>query len=69
MTGVVPMTVTFRKGEIEAMGMIDKVSYKKSGNDVLVTYLNSLAKGTTMRYTMTGQNSARTELGSLKRIR
>jgi hypothetical protein len=69
MTGIVPMTVTFRKGETEAMGMIEKVSYKTEGNDVLVTYLDGLAKGTTMRYTITGQNSARTELGTLKRIR
>jgi hypothetical protein len=69
MTGAVPMTVTFRKGETEAMGMIEKVSYKTEGNDVLVTYLDGLAKGTTMRYTMTGQDSARTEFGVLQRIR
>lgn len=69
MTGVVPMTITFRKGETEAMGIIEKVSYKTEGNDVLVTYLDGLAKGTAMRYTMTGQNSARTELGTLRRVR
>lgn len=69
MTGVTPMTVTFRKGETEAMGIIEKVSYKTEGNDVLVTYLDGLAKGTTMRYTITGQGRARTELGTLKRFR
>lgn len=69
MTGLIPMTITFRKGETEAMGMIERVSYRTEGNDVLVTYLDGLAKGTTMRYTITGQGSARTELGTLKRIR
>jgi len=69
MVGEVPMTVTFRKGETEAMGMIEKVSYKTEGGDVLVTYLDGMAKGTTMRYTMTSPDSARTELGVLQRVR
>ncbi len=69
MSGVMPMTVTFRSGETEALGMIEKVSYKTDGNDVLVTYLDGMAKGTTMRYTITGKDSARTELGTLRRIR
>lgn len=69
MTGYLPMTVTFRDGETEALGMIEKVSYKVEGNDVLVTSLDGLAKGTTFRYTMTGPDSARTELGNLRRVR
>jgi hypothetical protein len=69
MKGVIPMIVKFRQGETETLGMIEKVSYKTEGNDVLVTYLDGLAKGTTMRYTMTGQDSARTELGALQRVR
>ncbi len=69
MTGAMPMTtITFRTGETETFGIIEKVSYKTEGNDVLVTYLDGIAKGTTMRYTITGPNSARTELGSLHRI-
>ena len=68
MTGPVPMKISFRNGETEAMGMIEKVSYKTDGKDVLVTYLDGIAKGTTMRYTITGQNTAKTELGTLKRI-
>ena len=63
------MTITFRSGETEALGMIEKVSYKTQGNDVLVTYLDGMAKGTTIRYTVTGEDSARTALGSLRRIR
>ncbi len=69
MTGAMPMTIiTFRTGETEAFGIIEKVSYKTRGNDVLVTYLDGMAKGTTMLYTITGPNSAKTELGSLHRI-
>lgn len=69
MSGAMPMKVTFRSGETEALGMIEKVSYKTDGNDVLVTYMEGMAKGTTMRYTITGKDSAHTELGTLRRIR
>ena len=69
MTGAMPMTVTFRDGETEALGMIEKVTYKTEGSDVLVTYVDGLAKGTTFRYTMTGPSTARTELGTLRRVR
>ena len=69
MSGVMPMTIQFRNGETEAMGMIEKVSYKVSGNDVLITYEAGIAKGTTIRYTITGPNTAKTELGSLQRIK
>ena len=69
MSGLVPMTVTFRDGETEAMGMIDKVSYETDGQDVLVTYLDGMAKGTTMRFTMTGPDTVHSEFGALKRIR
>ena len=69
MTGLIPMTIAFRQGETEAMGMIEKVSYKNEGNDVLVTYLDGFAKGTTIRYTMLNKNTAHNELGTLQRIR
>lgn len=69
MTGDVPMIISFRDGETEALGMIDKVSYKVEGNDVLVTALDGFAKGTTFRYTMTSPDSARTELGDLQKVR
>ena len=69
MSGPMPMTITFRNGETEAMGMIEKVSYKAEGNDVLVTYLDGLAKGTTIRYTITGKDSARMGPATLRRIR
>jgi hypothetical protein len=69
MSGAMPMTITFRSGETEALGMIEKVSYKTDGNDVLVTYLDGMAKGTTIRYTITSKDSASTGLGTLRRLR
>ncbi|MDO9282447.1 MAG: hypothetical protein Q7T88_08715 [Methylotenera sp.] len=68
MGGLIPMIVQFRSGETETLGVIEKVSYKVKGNDVLVTYTDGIAKGMTMRYTMTSQNTAQTELGTLQRI-
>lgn len=69
MSGPVPMTIQFRSGETEAMGLIEKVSYEVRGNDVIVTYKDGMAKGTSMRYTVTGPGTARTELGALQRIK
>lgn len=68
MAGLVPMKIQFKNGETEAMGMIEKVSYKVNGNDVIVTYKDGLMKGTSMRYTIIAPGTARTELGTLKRI-
>lgn len=67
--GIVPMTVQFRSGETEAMGMIEKVSYESKGNDVLVTYTDGMAKGMTMRYTVIDNDTVRSELGTLKRLK
>jgi len=69
MGGVMPMTVQFRAGETEALGIIEKVSYDQKGQDVIVKYESGLMKGTAMRYTLTSPNTARSELGSLQRIK
>ncbi|MDP1611151.1 MAG: hypothetical protein Q8M11_08825 [Sulfuritalea sp.] len=69
MGGLMPMTVKFRHGETEALGIIEKVSYEVKGNDVIVTYQDGLAKGMAMRYTVTGPNTVRTEMGVLQRIK
>lgn len=45
-----PHTLTFRSGEMESMGMIDKVTYQVDGNSVLVTATGGLMKGTAARY-------------------
>jgi hypothetical protein len=68
MGGVMPMTVHFRSGETEALGIVEKVSYEKHGQDVIVNYESGLMKGTAMRYTVTAPNTARSELGSLQRL-
>jgi len=69
MSGLMPLTVTYRDGEEESMGLISKVTYKHEGNDVLVTYVDGLAKGTTMRVSITGPNTAVTGMGKLIRIK
>ena len=69
LNGPIPMTIQFRSGETEAMGMIEKVSYEVKGNDVIVTYKDGLAKGTAMRYTATGTNTMRSALGPLQRVK
>ncbi len=45
-----PHTLTFRPGEMESMGMVDKVTYKVDGKSVLVTATDGLMKGTAARY-------------------
>ena len=69
MSGPMPMKVQFRSGETEALGIIEKVSYEVRGRDVLVTYKDGLMKGSTIRYTMVDDNTARNELGTLRRVR
>lgn len=68
MEGAMPMTVHYRDGEEEAMGVISRVAYRHEGNDVLVTYVDGIAKGTTLRVTVTGPDTARTEFGTLRRV-
>lgn len=67
--GLFPMTVQFRSGETEMLGVIDKVSYEQRGSDVIVHVESGHLKGSAMRYTITGPNSARSELGNLQRIK
>src|SRR5262245_51381204 len=68
-SGVVPVIIQFRPGETEAFGIIEKVAYRFEGSDVLVTYLDGVSKGTTLRYTMTGADTARTAFTTMWRIR
>jgi hypothetical protein len=62
------MTVQFRSGETETMGLIEKVSYEVKGDQVIVRYESGPMKGTAVRYTITGPNLARAEFGVLQRI-
>jgi len=67
--GLIPITVVYREGEEEAMGIISKVSYKHEGNDVIVTYLSGMAEGNSVRFTKVDQDTFRSELGLLKRVK
>lgn len=50
--GVTPFKSTFRAGEMETMGVIEKVGYKADGNSVVVTMKDGMMKGTAVRYTL-----------------
>lgn len=67
--GPMPMTVHFRKGESETMGMIEKVSYEVNGNVVVVTSESGPMKGISARYTVSSPNVLTTEFGRLKRVK
>lgn len=64
-----PVTVTFRHGETEAMGVTKNVSYEISGDEVLVTYEEGATKGTTFRYTVVDTNTLRSDSGTFHRVR
>ena len=68
-TGVVPMTVTFRSGESEAMGVIEKVSYEQQGNSVIVTSEDGMAKGMKVRYVLVDANTIQAVGTTFRRVR
>ena len=63
-----PVTVTFREGEMEALGTTKKVSYKSTGSDVLVTYKEGATKGRTFKYTVIDANTIQSESGTFHRV-
>lgn len=69
LSGVVPMTIQFRKGESEAMGIIEKVSYEVKGNQVIVTTESGPMKGVAVRYIIKTPNTVTTQIGTLRRIK
>ena len=62
-----PVTVTFRPGEMEAMGSTKKVTYQKQGDVVLVTYKEGAQTGRTFRYTVIDDNTLRSDSGTFHR--
>jgi len=69
MTDPFPVTVSFRYGEVEAMGTIKRVSYKRYWSDVLVTYEDGANKGATYRYTVIDADTIRSDSGTFHRVR
>ncbi|WP_460761741.1 hypothetical protein [Lysobacter fragariae] len=62
------MTLTFREGEARAMGRVEKVTFRRKGKDVFVTYETGMAKGHTFRYTIIDADTVSNESGRLRRI-
>jgi hypothetical protein len=67
--GAVPMTITFRSGETETMGVIEHVDYSTEGNTVRVTYKDGFMKGNAIKFVIVDHDTATNPLYTLHRIR
>lgn len=67
-SGPLPMTIIFRPGETEAMGVIEHVDYKAEGNTVEVTYKDGLMKGASMKFVLLDSNTATNPMYTLRRV-
>jgi hypothetical protein len=56
--GMPKLTTTFRAGEMESLGVIEKVDYKVDGKSVLVTPRDGMLKGTSFRYVLSTPDTA-----------
>ena len=63
------MTIIFRPGETEAMGVIEHVEYKTEGKSVEVTYKDGLMKGSSMKYLLVDRDTAKNAMFTLHRVR
>ena len=63
-----PVTVMFRSGEMETMGTTKKVSYKKDGDQILVTRIDGVATGKTFSYTVVDANTIRSVSGTFHKV-
>lgn len=63
------MTITFRPGETEAMGVIEQVSYSVERNVVKVTYKDGMMKGSAIAFTVLDKNTVSNPMYTLHRIR
>jgi hypothetical protein len=68
-TGPVPMTVTYRSGESEVHGVIEKASYDVAGDDVIVTTESGPLKGLATRLQIVDPNTLQAAFGRLHRVR
>lgn len=67
--GLVPMTITFRPGETETMGIIEHVDYASEGNAVRVTYKDGMMKGSAMKFVIVDHDTATSPMFTLRRVR
>lgn len=68
-SGPLPMTITFRPGETEAMGIVEHVNYKAEGNTVQVTYKDGMMKGSSMKFVLVDRDTATNSMYTLRRVR
>lgn len=67
--GILPVTIAFRPGETETLGIIEKVDYKTDGNVVNVTWKDGMMKGATMAFTLVDRDTAANPMYTLHRVR
>ena len=68
-TEPVAMTIQYRTGESEAMGIIEKVSYGINGSDVIVTTESGPMAGTAVRLRVLDSDTLQSQLGTMRRVR
>lgn len=56
---VVPIQTTFRSGQMETMGVIEKVTYKVEGKSVVVSITDGPMKGMAVRYELVDGRTVR----------
>ncbi len=56
--GIESMRTTFRNGETETMGLIEKVGYTVEGQSVIVTNKDGMMKGSAFRFVMVNPTTA-----------
>lgn len=69
--GAVAMTISYRPGETEALGLIEKVSYEVAGqgNEVIVKTESGPMAGVAMRIRVLGPDTLQSQLGVMRRVR
>lgn len=67
--GLMVFDTTFREDEVEIMGTIEKVSYRKDGENVLVTYESGQSKGSTIRFNIIDNDTIQSPFVKYKRLK
>jgi hypothetical protein len=62
------MTITFRPGETETMGVIEQVDYATNGKVVKVTYKDGIMEGSAIAFTIVDRNTVTNPMYTLRRI-
>jgi len=62
-------TIQFSPGETNADGIVSKVSYKVSGNEVTVVHTAGPTKGNTARFTIVDADTAKTDYMTMHRLK